>query len=442
MPDLFDPSLTKPLADDRAYLRQTALPIVTLSAVTKEDVKKLHRLPNENASTDIVLSRAHFSMALAVAKTAWKNTIDPNKAWLVDPTNYITKKDWLQVSMTEQIGKTIARHSFLKSLKDFIDRFGRKKLPIIDSVTTPLLFLTQEVHTPILCLHISAGNVLIEQGKTVLQVVTDPHIRSDYLQYAQSEKLYWCVFDEATKMELLEKAALLDKEVDPKRVFVTGAPIDPDVLQARVKKYPWRSGPLKLCLTNGGLGTNKSEIKRICEQLLPRIASRHQVHQPEIHLLIYAGTQADIYHDIIHLAAEYGLVSAPLAHTKASFRVIYHPQLTDANQLLLKYGFGWAHGFISKPSGDMAYDAAASGNFLLTLNEWGEWEHAIRQRFESLGIARRAQTDNILDQLEVLTASDSKAQSWVESAQEAALKLKPELTHGAKHIIAAYQSIT
>lgn len=442
MPDLFDPTLTKPLAEDRRFLESTKVPIITLSAVTKEDVKKLHNLPNENESGDIVLSRAHFSMALALAKTAWGKSIDPKKAWLVDPTNYITKKDWLSVDLTEEIGKTVARHQFLKIAKDLVDKFGRKKIPIIDSVTTPLLFLTQQISRPILSLHISAGNVLLDQGKTIVQVVTDPHIREDYLKNADNPRLTWCVFDEPTKIELLEKAALLDKSIEPNRVVVTGPPIDPTILASRQKKQPWRSGPLKLCITTGGLGTNKSEILKLCRQLFPSISARAATGKLPLQLVIYCGTQPDIYQSVLRIANDYHLTPAPLVQTSANLRIIYHPQLTDANNQLLKYGFPWAHGFVTKPSGDMAYDAVGAGCFLLTLSEWGEWEHAIRQRFEQLGIGRRAQVEHIMDQLEVLSSAEGRAQSWIEKAQASALSLSGSYVHGCENILETVRKTT
>lgn len=446
MPDLFDSSLTKPLAEDRQFLLETAIPIITLSAVTKEDLKKTHGLPNNNTEGDIVLSRAHFSMALGVAKAAWEGNLgmvpDPEKAWLVDPTNYITKKDWTSVDLTEEIGKTIARHDFLKTAKDFVDKFGRRKLPIIDSVTNPLLYLTQEIKRPILSMHISAGNVLLEQGKTVLQVITDPHVREDYLTHAENKNLYWCVFDQATKVELLEKAALLDKEVSPERVIVTGPPVDPQVVAAKKGKRPWRSGKLRLVLTTGGLGTNKAEILQICKKLFPRLALSNTHHYPPLQMIVYCGTHRDIYSEVMAVAKEYRLTPAALVADSAPLRVMYHPQLTDANNLLLKYAFPWADGFITKPSGDMAYDAAAAGCFLLTLNEWGEWEHSIRSRFEHLEISRKAIPDQIDDQLEVLSSAEGKAQSWIETAQSNAIRLGEEYTTGSVQIIAAYKKLS
>ncbi len=442
MPDLFDPSLTKPLSADRQYLLDTAIPIITLSAVTTEDLKKAHGLPNNETEGDIVLSRAHYSMAVGVAKQAWDGSPDPKKAWLVDPTNYLTGKNYLSVDLTEEIGKTIARHSILKTIKDFIDKFGRKKLPIIDSVTNPLLYLTQEIKKPILSMHISSGNVLLEQGKTILQVITDPHVREDYLTHANNNHLTWCVFDEATKMELLEKAALLDTDVDPDRVVVTGPPVDPQIVAARKGKRAWRSGKLRLVITTGGLGTNKAEILQICRKLFPRLALHDAHSYPPLQLIVYCATHRDIYTAVMAIAKEYRLTPAALVADSAPLRVMYHPQLTDANNLLLKYAFPWADGFITKPSGDMAYDAAAAGCFLLTLAEWGEWEHAIRSRFEHLEISRKAIPEQIDDQLEVLSSAEGKAQSWIETAQSNALRLGGDFTSGSANIIAAYKKLS
>lgn len=437
MSDLFDKNITRTLAADKQFLEQTQVPIITLSASFREDLKRMHGLPHNETSTDVVLSRAHYSMALGVAQEAWQGKVDPQKCWIVDPTNYVSKDDWLSVRVTEKIGKTVARHSILKKAKDLADRFGRKKLPILDSITPALLYLSQSVERPILSFHTSVGNVLAGQGKRVFQMVTDPHVREDYLDFGELPSKYWFVFDDKTKIELLEKAALIDKEIDSERIVVTGPPIDPRIVAARTQKQPWRSGPLRLCITTGGLGTNKSEILQLLQKLLPEL---HKTQYP-YELLVYVSTQRDIYTEVLALAGKHQLTVSPLAKTDAKLRVMYHPQIVDANELLIKYAFPWANGFITKPSGDMAYDAVAAGCFLLTLQEWGVWEVSIREQFEHLGISRRLLLEDVQDQLEVLSSAQGKAQSWIESAQRNALSLPASFTSGAKTILREYNAL-
>lgn len=437
MPNLFDPLLIRTLKKDKEYLEQTRIPIFTVSASYKEDLKELHGLPDNDQIPDIVFSRAHFSMALSIAATVWGDKVNPKKSWVVDPTNYVSHDDWGSIKLTETIGKTIARYGILQTLKAFIDRFGRQKLPILESITPPLLYLSERISQPILSLHIAAGNILAGTGKTVLQVITDPHVRYDYLQHAENPQFHYCVFDDNTKFELLEKAGLLNKKLDAARVHVTGCPIHPAILRARKAKRAWRSGPLKLCITTGGLGTNKSEILRIVEQLLPTLRKRN----PKYQLLVFAATHRDIYQDVLELAKKYRVSIGEEGDKKALLRVLYHPQIVDANQLLLTYGFPWADGFLTKPSGDMAYDAAASGAFLLTLTEWGEWEHNIREVFEQKGIARPAHSTDIVSQLTALSAASGKSQSWVEEAMLKAQKLDSLFLQGSKNIVAAYQKL-
>lgn len=437
MSDLFDTNITRTLAADKQYLEKTQVPIITLSASFREDLKRLHGLPNNNTDTDVVLSRAHYSMALGVAEQAWGGKMDPKKCWIVDPTNYVSKDDWMSVRMTEEIGKTIARHSFLKKAKDLIDRFGRSKVPILDSVTPALLYLSEKIERPILSFHTSVGSILAGQGKRVFQMVTDPHIREEYLDFSELPTKHWFVFDEKTKIELLEKAALLDKEIDAERVVVTGPPIDPRIVAARTKKQPWRSGPLRLCITTGGLGTNKAEILQLLNTLLPEL---HKSQCP-FELLVYTSTQRDIYNEVLALAGKHQITVSPLAKTDARLRVIYHPQIVDANELLIEHAFPWAHGIITKPSGDMAYDAVAAGCFLLTLKEWGVWEVAIRERFEHLDISRRLLLEDVLDQLEVLQSAQGRSQSWIETAQRNALSLPDSFTSGASSILKAYKKL-
>lgn len=431
MPDLFDPYLVKTRQEDKAYLEHSQLPIVTVSGTYREDLKRLHGYPSVDTTHDIVFSRAHYSMALGVAVAAWGNQLEPQKAWIVDPTNYVSAKQWRSITLTEFVGKTIARHSLLKGLKDVVDKFGRKKLPILGSITPPLLYLTQGVQRPLLSLHIAAGNILAAQGKTVVQVITDPHVREEYVEHAHLPRLHFCVFDERTKLELLEKAALRDKNLDPDRVVVTGPPVDPRIVAAREKKHAWRSGPLRLCLTTGGLGTNKGEILSALEQLLPELRKR----TPQYQLLVYAATHQDIYENVIELAKKERATVASTEDTKAKLRVLYHPQLMDANELLIKYAFPWAHGFITKPSGDMAYDAAASGSFLLTLTEWGEWEHNVRQVFQEHGIARKAELEHLVPQLEFLRSCQGRSQSWVEQAMNNAFNIDTLFLRGSEQIV-------
>lgn len=438
MPTLFDPALIKTRREDKNFLEKTAIPIVTVSATYTEDLKRLHDLPNNNTSTDIVFSRAHFSMALGVATAAWGKKIDEAKAWIVDPTNYVTRKDWFSVRLTEEIGQTIARYPLLKFIKDFIDKFGRQKMPILDSITPPLLFLTQHVDKPILSFHIAAGNILAEQGKSVLQVITDPHVRDEYVLHSEKKNVKFCVFDENTKLEFFEKAALHNKNPDPQKVIVTGPPIDPRIIAARDKKYAWRSGPLRLCLSTGGLGTNKTELHTLLEQLLPELRKRDNRFQ----LVIYAGTHDDISDMVRKEAAEARVAIGAVDDKKAKLRLLYHPQIIDANELLITHAFPWAHGFLTKPSGDMAYDAVASGSFILTLAEWGPWEENIREIFEQKGIARKAITKDIVAQLEVLMAAHGKPHSWIERAMLNATNIEKIYLNGAENILRAYKKFS
>lgn len=453
-----DSNLQKTLRKDKELLEKTQLPIITVSSTYIEDLKGFHNLPEDDTSQDVVFSRAHYSMALAVAVQAWKNQIDPKKAWIVDPTNYVQAKDWSNIIFTETIGKTLARAPILKKLKDLADRFARNKLPILASITPPLLYLTENIDKPILSLHIASGNILATQGKQVVQMVTDPHVREDYLNEAERKNITFLVFDQKTKTDFLEKAASLNKKVDQDRVIVTGPPVDPRIVQLAQNKQVWQKGVLKLCLTTGGLGTNKGEIKAILEQLLPELRKRPSPYQ----LLIYAGTHQDIFKMTKKLAGNYNvnlnhiksfdpanyssggdLAQLNQKHKKSPaikderLSVIYHPQIVDANELLIHLAFPWADGFISKPSGDMAYDAVASGSFLLTLKEWGEWEHNIRQTFEQQGSARQAKTKDIVTQLELLKQSTTDSPSWIEQAMLSAKEIDPLFTSGAKNIAQA-----
>ncbi|HQM15707.1 MAG TPA: hypothetical protein PLM16_00670 [Candidatus Woesebacteria bacterium] len=464
---LLDPLLQKTMQKDKRYLETTRIPIITVSASYVEDLKGLHHLPEKDIAQDVVLSRAHYSMALAVAVQAWQKKIDPSQAWIVDPTNYVTAKDWSRVIFTETVGKVLARVSPLKKMKDLVDRFGRNQLPILSSISAPLLYLTQDIVRPILSMHIASGNILAAQGKTVVQMITDPHVRADYLNEAERKNMFFLVFDQQTKTDFIEKAELLNKKVDQNRVIVTGPPVDPRVVQNVQFKQVWQDStdhpkPLRLCFTTGGLGTNKNEIKELLKQLLPKLNKTPQSYQ----LLIYAGTHLDFVKMVRQLTDKHNLALNQITcHDPASFgiraklvtpaiiqkfkkslekapvSIIYHPQVVDANELLTHLAFPWADGFISKPSGDMAYDAVMSGSFLLTLQEWGEWEHNIRQLFTNLGVAKQAETDDIVEQLEQLKKTNSSGKSWITQAMSQTKQLEPLFYQGTKNIVENIEKI-
>ena len=441
---LHDPALQSTLAKDKEFLEKTKLPIVTVSASFREDIKGFHGFKEDESIPDVVFSRAHYSMAVGIAVQAWgvkegafESGIKPEKAWIADPTNYVSHSDWKRIEFTEYVGQTLARNNFLKKLKDFIDQFARSKLPILKSITPPLIDITASIERPILSLHIAAGNILASHGKKVVQVITDPHVRAEYLDHADKPNMSFCVFDQNTKTEFLEKAAIHNKKVDSNRVIVTGPPVDPRIVAARKKKTAWRSGPLNLCITTGGLGTNKEEIKEILQQLIPELKKPTCPYR----LLIYAGTQEDICEMVRDLTKPHRIPIHPPEDEKAKLRLLYHPQIVDANELLIKYGFPWADGFITKPSGDMAYDAAAAGCFILTLKEWGVWEHNIREVFEQREISRPAQTQHIIDQLQYLTKARKQSNSWVERAMNHAFKIEPLFLKGAQHIIEVVEAL-
>ena len=442
MSSLHDPQLEKLFKEDREILKETQLPIVTVAGTFQEDLKDWHGEKNSNRSADIVFSRAHFSMAYGVVKSIWGKAPQPEKAWLVDPTNYVLQKNWKNIQFTETVGKIIARTPALKMVKDVIDQYGRKKLPILDSITPPLLYLFEEVNQPILSFHIAAGSILAKMGKTVVQVITDPHVRDEYVEAATSPSIYFCVFDERTKVDMLERASILGIELDHERIIITGPPVDPRIIEMRAKKTFTPHAPLRLLITTGGLGTNKAEIQSILDQLLPELKKKNSRYQ----VMLYAGTQADFVDMAKEIAEQHRIkcstVSSPTFHIPDStFSILHHPQIYDANELLMTFGFPWADGIISKPSGDMAYDTAVAGCFLLTLKPWGIWEERISDIFEQKGISRPAEADHIVKQLEALSYEFNTQQSWIDLALQNTKKLPNQYLHGVKEIIAVVKMI-
>lgn len=414
------------LHEDKHKLAKAQVPIITISASFK---KELTQTTGEktNLGQEIVFSRAHYSMAVAILSQA---AIAKKSAWLVDPINYISKKDWEKLKFMMQIGRLVARSKILMRLKSLIDRLARGKMPISQAVKEPLLYVTRLTQKPIISLHYEAGNLLADNGKKVLQVVTDPFVHDTYLFFAEKTNITFAVFDENTKKSFLEKAKKFAKEVDPNRIVVTGPPVDPRIIKGRFfkKKDTFKTRGLRLVFATSGLGTNKSEIKKILNQLFSKIQGT------KTQVILYASTHQD-FKDMFSEVAIKNKLRLDNKGREDQVRLIFHPSIVEANQDLIDNVFPWADGVITKPSGDMAYDAVGAGCFLLTLNPWGEWEENIESIFENLGISQKADINNFSTQLTELVNN-----GWIENAIESALNIDKLFLQGAKKIVDLQES--
>lgn len=422
--------------EERHLLETVEIPIVTVSATFKEELTKEFGENPEEVTPDVTFSRAHYSMANALVVAATKNK---KTFWMIDPTNYVSARDWPKIMFTQRMGRLIARSPILKELKDLMDTRLRNQLPLTGAIKQPLTYVTGRVTKPIISLHYEAGNILLENGKTVLQVVTDPHVRPQYLTHADNPKLTWAVFDQMTKARLIELGYILGHKIDENRVHVTGCPVDPRIIlkdkNTAITGYKYR--PLRLAITTGGLGTNKAEIESLLTGLAPAIK------KGEVHIAAYSGVHEDFETMFTTFARVHRIKIGDKADIQSPFRIFRGSDIVDANEELLDYVFPWADGFISKPSGDMAYEAIAAGCFLLTLHPWGEWEENIRAVTESMGVSIRADIPNILSQLKAIsTMPIEKKKPWVQIALEKAQKHAKTTSQGAYNILKLHRKIS
>jgi hypothetical protein len=431
-----DLTFSRTAHEERHLLETVDIPIVTVSATFKEElIKEFGEKPGE-VTPDVTFSRAHYSMANALVVAATKNK---KTFWMIDPTNYVSAKDWPKIMFTQRMGRLIARSPLLKELKDLMDTRLRNQLPLTGAIREPLTYVTGRVARPIISLHYEAGNILLENGKTVLQVVTDPHVRPQYLTHASNLKLTWAVFDEMTKARLIELGYILGHKIDESRVHVTGCPVDPRILtkDRNTATTGYKHRPLRLAITTGGLGTNKGEIESLLTNLAPAIK------KGDVHIAAYSGVHEDFETMFTTFARVHHIKVGEKNDIQSPFRIFKGSDIVEANEELLDHVFPWADGFISKPSGDMAYEAIAAGCFLLTLHPWGEWEENIRAYTEALGVSIRADIPNILSQLRAITTMPVyKHKPWVELALERARYHARSVSQGAYNILKLHRKLS
>mgnify|MGYP000566118893 CR=1 FL=1 len=414
------------LVKEQELLSRAEVPVVTVSATYKKELSEKYEKPAQ-ARGDVVFSRAHYSMARAVVEAAKRLN---QSSHLVDPTNFVSAKDWKTVQFTETVGKLMARFKVLKWLKDRIDTAARNKLPITEAIAKPLEFLTRDINRPVISLHYEVGNQLASWLRPVIQVVTDPHIRPQYLYALPSEQITYCVFDQATKKDLLKEAARQNRFINQDKIIITGPPVDPRIsIVAKNKNNLNKDSVLNLAVCTGGLGTNLPEIKEVLTQL------KSWLRPPaKIRLFLYAGTHRHFRDYFEDYARELNVRVGDLNDKQAAIRILYDDSIIDANENLIKYMFPWAEGVITKPSGDMAYEAAAAGCFLLFLESWGEWEENIQKRFIQRKIGYDLKVWRSFHQLKSLWSRGSLKEAMIN-----AKKLPLIFRQGAENIVKAQQ---
>lgn len=429
-------------------LAEAQVPIITVSATYRKELLKQYQCFSR-IQAEAVFSRAHYSMAEAVYQAASKKDLTSH---VFDPTNFVATNDWSKIDFTEFVGQQMARHKPLKWLKDQIDTVARNKLPITDAITPPLEAALVHTDQPIIALHYEAGTIAARNHKRVVQVLTDPHVRPQYLDAlplkavkhqtpSQSEshkqvsnnQITFAVFDKSTKDELLSKAESLNKQLSEDQIEITGPPVDPRISRLASQKLPLAAGkPLQLAVTTGGLGTNLAEIKAVLKLLAPMLT----VYPEKIRLFLYAGTHRDFRNFYEEFAEKNNLRIGNIDDQTARIRVLYEDSIVDANENLITHMFPWADAILTKPSGDMAYEAVAAGIVPLFLEPWGEWEENIQERLVKLGVAYDFNSENAYNHLTELLSNYAIAK-----AQTISKQLPANYRHGSENIIKLQRSL-
>lgn len=431
--------LKKALSWEQKQLEKVDVPIVTVSGTFKKELAK-HFATQPLLEGDVLYSRAHYSMAEAVRQQA---ILNQQSTYLVDPMNYVDEEGWKKVQFTQTVGRLMARYKPLRWLKDQIDTKARSKLPIRDAITKPLLYLTEFVQKPIISMHYEAGNILAEHRYNILQYITDPHVRPQYLDSLPFKDTHlntspmghvtYAVFDQHTKTSVFQTALELGKLIQENQVEIVGPPVDPRIIAAGLTKKSIKSGePINLAITTGGTGSNLAEIKTILHRLAPLL------RPPEkIRLFLYTAVHKDFRDFYEEFAHEHAIRIGNIDDETARIRILHEDSIIDANENLIKYMFPWAHGVITKPSGDMAYDAIAAGCFTLFLEPLGPWEENIQKIFTTQKIGFDFHVDTALSHFRSLLSGGHLHQALKNTS-----KIDLLMRSGVKNLLKLHQKLS
>ena len=431
-----DLDLRSALHEERHLFEEVDVPIVTVSATYRKELAKKYKSIVHTPS-DVIYSRAHYSMAEAVRRQA----LEMGKtSHLSDPINFVTLEDWKKLEFTQSMGKLIARNKILKIIKEKLSSLTREKVPISQAAKKPLLYLTASTPRPIISMHYETGNILANTGRVVIQAVTDPDVHSQYLAELPGKDenstldstITFAVFDEKTKELFYQMAEKLNKKINVDQVVVTGPFVDPRISALKSSKTIRKDEPINLAVTTGGLGTNLKEIKRVLENLSPLLTPPEKIR-----LFLYAGTHSDFRNYFEEFARVNHIRIGNWDEPDSRIRIMHDDSIIDANENMIKHIFPWAHGVITKPSGDMAYDAAAAGCFLLFLEPWGVWEEKVQEVFIKNGVGFDLDVANAGKFYTKLHNSGK-----LESAIINAKNLPPIFREGCKNLIELHLSLS
>ena len=432
--------LKKALLYEQKSMAEADVPIATVSGTFKKELAKYFQTV-PNLEGDVLYSRAHYSMAEAVRQQALSEDLS---TYLIDPMNYVGQEGWKKVVFTQTVGRLMARHKLLRWIKDQIDTIARSKLPISEAITPPLLYLSNFVKKPIISMHYEAGNILSANRFPILQYITDPHVRPQYLdplpnldtpkdQHFNGHVTY-AVFDQNTKKKVFSLAKELGKRVEENQVVIVGPPVDPRIIRIG-KKHPKkikRGEPINIAITTGGVGTNYKEIKTLLHRLYPLLKPPEKIR-----LFLYTAVHKDFRDMFETFAEEHHIRIGDIDDQEARIRILHEDSIIDANENLIEHMFPWAHAIITKPSGDMAYDAIAAGCFTLFLQPLGPWEENIQKIFTKADIGFDYHVDTALSHFRSLY-SHGKFHQALRNIKA----LDPLYTSGVKNLLKTYQKIS
>lgn len=410
MSNLIDAQLAKRFRADQQSLADTQVPILIYSSVVR-------------SGKVIGQSRTQLALALTVAEQFWGARIQADKAWITDASASMSSAQWSQLYHQTPTKQSAVNSMWLSHLKSWLS--GVDAPPTNPAtINTLLLYLTKSIERPIVSFSSILSELLLNQGKQVIHVVSDATASKRLLHLGLHPNVMLIVFDQNIKHDLVEQAELTQQPIDARKIEVVQLPVIQRLLSKNQRKLAWRSGSLRLLVDASGNFSSASSDVQLVKQLVRGVA---HLAVP-IKLLLYCGTDTKTAQKLATVVQQARLTVAPLADTQAPIRLIADPSLTLAEQQLDQLGWRWAHGCLCSPTVDWLAAAVASSNFLLTKPARTDWEADLVRQLHTLGVSTQVHEEHVLEQLESLMRAGVRGQSWIERAMHTSHRARAQLT--------------
>ncbi len=383
------------------------------------------------------LTMAHDSMMQAFLEAAEDKGI---KAYGLDVLDFLTTEEERKgildmaklprIVVRTEMGSRLLHNPIVQKLRGglgFEEVLKDKILKLIDKVSKDKVIVTY---------HYGTAKTLVEAGYKVMIAVTDPSVELthngyfDFLTSENKERVFYGTMDKATKEWFVKEINVFEKNIKEVGCFVS-----PQMIKAGKEKIKNRDVRWEKCtkgnekfhisLFTGGLGTNFWEMRDAVLNFLCMLC------KDKITVDVFFNTNSDLDKHLNDVLKKVGC--------DEDINIFSSKDKDKLNKKSIEI-FKKSDLVLTKPSGDKAFEAIASGAIPLFLFPLHPHEVVIREYVMNGGVGEIAKIEDLKEQVESILFNKKKFTSQVYKTQNMENK-NPIKLDGVNNLLKYWQEI-